>query len=306
MMTTPPVLLVLRDGAGAPPSLASLRGWHRLVQGMAEGPGTLSRRRRPGTLSQVLWKPGCVHAELTRPERWEPGTSAEDRQPCPPRFRRVRGGPRVRRACPGGRPSRARPPARAPGGEAKVRGGLGAAARARGRSRAAGPALARRRASLPVSPALPALRQLPARPLSRGSLAQPVPWRPSASTWRRGTPRWRGPPSCCSACSTSGAARWASTGEARGRAAFPGPSGGSGRAPCPFLPGPSGAGVRGARPAVPEPRGPRPSARWQPRCRRTVGGRRARRVPAPPRRLPTVCQLSGCVLVLPSHRHRER
>lgn len=65
-------------------------------------------------------------------------------------------------------------PARAPVGEAKVRGGLGAAARARGRSRAAGPALARRRASLPVSPALPALRQLPARPLSRRSLARPA------------------------------------------------------------------------------------------------------------------------------------
>lgn len=85
-MTTPPVLLVLRDGAGAPPSPASLRGWHRLVQGMAEGQGTLSRRRRPGPLSQVLWKPGCVHTELTRPERWEPGTSAEDRQPLPAAF----------------------------------------------------------------------------------------------------------------------------------------------------------------------------------------------------------------------------
>lgn len=123
MMTTPPALLVLRDGAGAPPSPASLRGWHRLVQGMAEGPGTLSRRRRPGPLSQVWWKPGCVHAELTRPERWEPGTSAEDTQPLPAAFPASPRGSARAQSVPRGPTSPA--PARAPpSAKPKSAGGL--------------------------------------------------------------------------------------------------------------------------------------------------------------------------------------
>lgn len=100
--------------------------------------------------------------------------------------RRVSGESTGVRACaerpPGGKRTFRSPRARARAREAKVHGGLGAAARARGRYRAASPALSRRRAILPVSPAVPALRLSPARRLSRGSLALPVPWRPSAST----------------------------------------------------------------------------------------------------------------------------
>lgn len=123
---------------------------------MAEGQGPTESVAQARPALPVLVKARVC----ARPQRGLLETGAEDQGCLPATFPAESAGVRACAERPPPPPEPFDLPALARAREAKVHGGLGAAAvaRARGRSRAAGPALSRRRAILPVSPAVPALR----------------------------------------------------------------------------------------------------------------------------------------------------